>query len=176
MKPTLLLNMSFEALTVISWKRAILLMLSGKVEVIESYDQEVHSVSRSFRLPSVIRLRRYARLRRHARTIRLSRTNIFIRDAYECQYCGDGENEVKLTLDHVIPLLYGGSKDWHNLVTACQSCNQKKGGRTPLQAGMRLIQNPAKPNRRLFINYALTLTNDPPQVWRTYLAEDVEEV
>ena len=168
MHPTLLLNASFEPLKVISWKRAIILMVTGKVEVIESYNQQVRSVSIAYRLPSVLRLLSFVSLRYHVQSIRFSRTNLFIRDQFSCQYCGIEEASTRLTLDHVIPVAYGGKRDWYNMVTACRPCNQEKGGRTPSQARKKLLRNPTKPSWTYALSFSVTL-KDPPDIWKAYL-------
>ncbi len=77
--------------------------------------------------------------------IRFSRTNIFLRDQFSCQYCGQRFSKMSLTLDHVVPVVQGGRTSWENIVTACKECNQRKGGRTPQQAGMQLIRKPKRP-------------------------------
>jgi len=168
MQPSLLLNASFEPLKVVPWRRAVILLLSGKAEVVEAYEDEVHSVSLSIRLPSVLRMTRYIKVNRLMHAIRFSRNNIFIRDSFSCQYCGDTGTAGVLTLDHVIPVSFGGRKDWRNMVTACKPCNQTKGGRTPMQAGMRLIRTPLEPTWNSFYIFTLFLKNSPDS-WKAYI-------
>ncbi|MDH3555039.1 MAG: HNH endonuclease, partial [Deltaproteobacteria bacterium] len=134
MERVLLLNATYEPLRVISWKRAITLLTLDKVEVLETYDCVVRSVTLAIRLPAVVRLIHLVRFRKH--TIRFSRENIYIRDKYQCQYCAGSMNASDLTYDHVIPKSMGGKTAWENIVTCCLPCNKQKGGRTPGQARM----------------------------------------
>ena len=131
MEHTLLLNASYEPLKVVPWRKAVTLWCQGKVEIISVYDREIRSVSISFKLPSVIRLLRYVRIRRRFDYVPFSRANIYARDEYSCQYCGETLPATELTFDHVVPVAQGGRKDWENIVTCCVSCNREKGGRTP---------------------------------------------
>ena len=123
----LLLNASFQPLQVISWQKAIQLFFSGKVEVVESSDHMVRSVSISIRMPIVIRLLTYFNPLQRKHVIRLNRNHVFLRDHHTCQYCGKKHPYSQLTLDHVIPVVKGGKKTWENITTACRSCNIKKG-------------------------------------------------
>src|SRR5437764_502798 len=138
MEQTLLLNATYEPLKVVHWQKAVTLWCQGKVEVVKVYDREIHAVSFSFKLPSVIRLLRYIKIKRRFDYVPFSRANIYARDEYECQYCGDAFSTNELTFDHVQPVAQGGRKDWENIVTCCVTCNRKKGGRTPAEAGMSL--------------------------------------
>src|SRR5207248_1607704 len=94
--------------------------------------------------------------------------NIFLRDQNTCQYCGDFFNKAQLTLDHVIPIVQGGRKCWENIVTACKPCNQKKGGRTPVQAGFQLIRKPRQPHWLPSASLQLGITKTPER-WQIYL-------
>ena len=97
MEQTLLLNATYEPLKVVHWQKAMTLWCQGKVEVISSYDREVHSVSFSFKLPSVIRLLRYIKVKRRFDYVPFSRANIYARDHHTCQHCGDGFGTSELT-------------------------------------------------------------------------------
>ena len=145
MEQTLLLNASYEPLKIVHWQKAVTLLCQGKVEVISVYDREIRAVSISFKLPSVIRLLRYIKIKRRFDYVPFSRANIYARDNHSCQYCGDGYPTNELTFDHVLPVAQGGRKDWENIVTCCVSCNRKKGGRTPAEAGMHLLRMPKRP-------------------------------
>lgn len=94
-------------------------------------------------IPKIIRLLTYDKFVKPE--VRLTRRNLFSRDKNKCQYCGKRFSATDLTLDHVVPRVQGGGNSWSNLVCACMKCNTKKGGRTPRQASMRLIQKPFKP-------------------------------
>ncbi len=145
MTDALLLNASFEPLHVVSWQRAIHLLFQGKVEIIEESDQVVRTVTFSMRLPSVVRLLSFLSLSRRRKVIRFSRENIFLRDRFKCQYCGRQSLRSQLTLDHVVPVVQGGKRSWDNIVASCKPCNQRKGGRTPAQAGICLLSTPMEP-------------------------------
>jgi 5-methylcytosine-specific restriction endonuclease McrA len=139
--PVLVLNQGFEPHDVCRTRRAIVLVYCGKAELVEDSRGEVHSVSRSFAIPSVIRLTQRVRRPFHER--RLTRLEVFVRDNFTCQYCGRGTRE--LTLDHVVPRSQGGVHSWENVVSACKTCNRRKGGRTPEEAGMKLLSEPKAP-------------------------------
>lgn len=160
---TLLLNSSFEPITVVPWQRAMTLWASGKVEIIDEHDVEVRAVSFTFRLPSIVRLLRFVRVRRRTERIPFTRANIYARDDYSCQYCG-GDRE--LTFDHVVPESQGGRKTWENIVTACFECNRRKGARTPEEAGMALRRQPRAPHAALRVIVGVRKT---PKAWRDYL-------
>lgn len=172
MEATLLLNASYEPLKIISWQRAITLLFAGKVEVIEEYSREVHSVTFSLKLPSILRLLKYVRVRK-SKMVKFSRANIYARDSYTCQYCNTQFRSEELTFDHVIPVSRGGTKSWENIVTACIDCNRRKGGQTPNEAGMRLIRKPAEPEWVPSLNLTLVFKN-APESWRDYLYWNVE--
>ena len=135
----IVLNASYEPLKVVNWQKAITLWCQGKVEVIAVHDREIRAVSVSFKLPSVIRLLRFVKIKRRFDYVPFSRANIYARDNHTCQYCNGVHPTSELTFDHVVPVAQGGRKDWENIVTCCVSCNRKKGGRTPAEAGMRPI-------------------------------------
>src|SRR5947208_3512492 len=170
MEQTLLLNATYEPLKIVHWQKAITLLCQGKVEVVREYDREVHSVSITFKLPSVIRLLRYIRIKRRFDYVPFSRANIYARDEHTCQYCGDLSSTSELTFDHVVPVAQGGRKDWENIVTCCVSCNRKKGGRTPAEAGMHLLRMPKRPQsapapgETAFIDIAATYATGLHQV------------
>jgi 5-methylcytosine-specific restriction endonuclease McrA len=173
MEQTLLLNATYEPLKVVHWQKAITLWAQGKVEIVAEYDREIRSVSFSIKLPSVIRLLRRIRVRRALQYVPFSRANIYARDDHSCQYCGDMFAAGELTFDHVIPVAQGGRKDWENIVTCCVTCNRRKGGRTPEQAGMRLIRHPRRPDRAPAIRIRFGLRNAPDS-WRDYVYWNVE--
>ncbi len=173
MEHVLLLNITYEPLRIINWKKAITLLLLGKVEVLEEYSREIRSVSFTIRLPSVVRLLRM--VKRPKSPVKFSRQNIYARDKYRCQYCGQKFPSEELTYDHVIPRSRGGKTEWENIVTCCVNCNRRKGGKTPAEAGMRLIRKPVKPTwvpaLRITIGF-----REVPQSWRDYLYWNVELV
>jgi 5-methylcytosine-specific restriction endonuclease McrA len=173
MEQTLLLNATYEPLRVVHWQKAITLWCQGKVEIVAVYDREVRSVSFSIKLPSVIRLLRRIRMRRAAEYVPFSRANIYARDEHVCQYCGESFSSSDLTFDHVLPVAQSGRKDWENIVTCCVNCNRRKGGRTPEQAGMRLIRRPRRPDKAPAARITFGLRN-APESWRDYVYWNVE--
>ena len=161
--PVLVLNQSYEPLNLCRTRRAVVLIFRGKAEVLENSRGEIHSAHRAFQIPSVIRLVYMVRRPRHQK--KLSRLEVFNRDQYTCQYCGRQTKE--LTLDHVIPRRWGGQHVWDNVVSACNPCNRRKGGRTPGEAGMKLLRQPRSPrNDGFYVPYHL-LNNHGE--WQKYL-------
>jgi 5-methylcytosine-specific restriction endonuclease McrA len=173
MQQALLLNATFEPLKVVDWQKAITLWCQGKVEVIAHHDREVRSVSFTFKLPSVIRLLRFVKIKRRFDYVPFSRANIYSRDRYTCQYCHQVFPTSDLTFDHVVPVAHGGRKDWENIVTCCIGCNRIKGGRTPAEAGMKLLRHPRRPDSAPAIRITVELRNAPDS-WRDYLYWNVE--
>jgi len=139
--PVLVLNANFQPINVTSTYRAINMVLAEKATLILNGRGVIHSVSQTFPLPSVIRLRQM--IKRPRPIVKLTRKEIFRRDNYTCQYCGRQSNN--LTIDHVIPRHLGGETNWDNLVTACPRCNHLKGGMTPEQSGMYPLRPPKHP-------------------------------
>lgn len=163
---TLLLNATYEPLKVISWKRAVTLLLLDKVEVVEEYDKEVRSVTFQIKLPAVVRLLKFVKHRK--RKVKFCRANVYARDKYTCQYCGKKEHADALTFDHVMPKSRGGKTDWANIVTACFKCNDRKGNRTPEEAKMWPRIEPQRPAWLPVVNICLQIKN-PPETWQDYL-------
>lgn len=166
---TLVLAASYEPIARVPWQRAISLWYVGKVEIVEEYDKEVHSVSITMKVPSVVRFYKAVRGKGH-RHPRFSRENVYARDKGRCQYCGKRVKRSEFTYDHVVPKKDGGRTNWKNIVTCCVPCNRRKGGRTPEKAGMSLRMNPERPKS---LPPALTLTfiyrEGMPKSWRQYL-------
>ena len=171
MDHVLLLSISYEPIKVINWKKAITMLFLGKVEVIEEYGYDIRSVSFTIKLPSVVRLLNV--VKRNSRPVKFSRQNIYARDKYRCQYCGEKLPAEDLTYDHVLPKSRGGKTEWTNIVTCCIGCNRKKGGKTPREASMKLLKKPVMPSWvpavRLTIGF-----KQVPQTWREYLYWNVE--
>ena len=142
---TLVLNASYEPLHVVSWERAICLIFASKAEVVAEYHNFVRSVSKSVKLPKIIRLYSYVDKIKQFGLAKCTRRNVFMRDQFLCQYCGLKVSVRNATLDHVIPRSKGGSNDFLNLVTCCETCNRHKGARDPKQAGMKLLKRPFVP-------------------------------
>jgi 5-methylcytosine-specific restriction endonuclease McrA len=143
-KNCLVLNASFEPINVIDDTRAVVLILQGKAESVVDTDRLCSGSAQTLMFPSVIRLTYMADVPR-LRQVPLSRRALFQRDQFTCQYCG--EKPAKLEVEHVVPRSQGGRNVWHNVVTACRSCNARKRDRTPEQAGMRVLKKPYAPSR-----------------------------
>lgn len=166
MESVLLLNASYEPMGVISWRRAVSLWFSGKVEVVEEYDRDIRSVSIIIKAPAVVRLLRYINVR--GRNVPLTRINIFARDGFSCQYCGITVKATQATLDHVLPRSRGGQTSWENMVCCCVKCNRKKGHCTPKEASMPLRSTPTKPKWVPILT--LKLNGRIPNVWQEFLS------
>jgi 5-methylcytosine-specific restriction endonuclease McrA len=152
----------------ISWQKALILWFQGKVDVLEFHSFAARSTRELFRLPSVLRLKKFVSPRKRPR-IRFSRENIYLRDGYCCQYCGQKFNARDLTLDHVVPASQRGRKDWTNVVTACRPCNHRKANRTPLGAGMPLLSEPKIPAWLPVAAAESFSLNQVPEAWKPYL-------
>ncbi|MBI4216850.1 MAG: HNH endonuclease [Chloroflexi bacterium] len=161
----LVLNQNYEPLNVCAARRALVLVIQGKAEVLENGRGYIRAASEAFPLPSVIRLVYLVRRPRPQR--KLTRREVFIRDRYICQYCGRETRE--LTLDHVIPRYRGGRHEWENVVSACKPCNQRKGNRTPSEVGLRLRRPPIRP--RLSSYYLVYQHLQRNGEWAKYVPE-----
>lgn len=159
----LVLNQSYEALTICSVKKALILLILAKAELVsEDNRKRIKSLRTDFAWPSVIRLKRYISV--PYKQVILTRRNILKRDNYKCVYCGRGD--LPLTIDHVIPKARGGKDTWENLVCACTKCNNQKGNHTPAEAGLKLLQKPYVPNHILFIKNSVGKVDEN---WKPYL-------
>jgi len=157
------LNQSYEPLTVCNIKKAMVLIILGKAELIQDDKRkEIRTVSRAFPWPSVILLSYFVSI--PYKKVVLTRKNILRRDAYKCAYCG--RSDLPLTIDHVVPKSKGGVDSWENLVTACTVCNNRKGNRTLEESHMHLIYKPFKPNHIMFIK---TVVGKLDENWKPYL-------
>jgi 5-methylcytosine-specific restriction endonuclease McrA len=133
MERCIVLNGDYTFLNIVSWKRAIALIMKGKTEVLKYSEKTIHLVDGSeFKVPLVMRLIKVIRMIYRNR-VPFSKRNIMIRDNFECAYCGTNR---ELTIDHIIPVCQGGKNTWENCITACRECNNKKGRRTPREAKM----------------------------------------
>ncbi len=160
----LVLNASYEPLQLISVRRAVILLLQEKAEVVEAARQQLRARAFSLDVPLVIRLVRYIRIPRRLK-LPCSRRGVFARDRETCQYCGIQPGRTHLTMDHVVPRSQGGGTTWDNVVTACRDCNHRKGGRTPDQANMKLAIVPRQPQ---YLAFALLGELERHDVWRKY--------
>jgi 5-methylcytosine-specific restriction endonuclease McrA len=161
----LVLNASYEPINVCTVRRAAVLVLKQRAEILEQSKWALHAESLTMPRPVVIRLITYVRIPRDAHSRKITRRAIFARDQWTCQYCGNERGT--LTIDHVIPRSKGGTSAWDNIVTCCAPCNRRKGDRLPNQAGMHPRHAPKAPSPTLFVHVAMTRI---PDVWQPYLA------
>lgn len=160
----LVLNATYEPLCVVPIRRALVLVMREKAEILHTGDGHVRSARQAFPIPSVIRLRYFVRVPYRAR-VSLSRRGVFLRDGHECQYCGSSAENI----DHVVPRSRGGMHDWENVVAACRRCNARKENRTPHEAGMRLRRRPIAPKEWAWI--VVAVGSVAPE-WEPYLRFD----
>lgn len=158
----LVLNASYQPLCVVPVRRALVLALKGKAEVLHRNGQVFRSETLELQAPTVVRLNYFVKVPHRARAS-LSRRAVFIRDNFECQYCGSAAENV----DHVIPRSRGGTHTWENVVASCRPCNSRKENRAPQDLGMRLRHAPRPPHESVWILVAADRKIDPS--WREYL-------
>lgn len=159
----LVLNATYEPINVCTVKRAVVLLLKQKAELLERAERELHSACATLSRPTVIRLLHYVRIPRDTHRRKITRRAVFARDDWTCQYCG---SHTQLTVDHVVPRSKGGTSTWENIVAACAPCNRRKGDSSPRQAGMVLAHAPRVPGPDIFIAVAAPTV---PTSWRQYL-------
>ena len=161
--------LSYFPLSLWPWQTAIKAVFLERVDIVASYEREVHSPSLDMKIPSVIALRQFVRPSEYPA---FTRFNLFLRDRFVCQYCGSPD---QLTFDHVVPRRLGGRTSWENVATACAPCNMRKGGRTPRQAHMRLFTDAIRPTTwQLQESGRAFPPNYLHESWRDWLYWDVE--
>ena len=163
MPRALVLNASLEPLSVVPTRRAIVLVFRERADVLETNGALWRSEQVEMQSPSVVKLRNYVRVP-FGRRVPLNRRTVFLRDEHRCQYCGRRSEN----LDHVVPKSQGGAHRWDNVVACCRRCNTRKGGRTPVQAGLSLIRRPRPPRHDTWVAVALGTAHDPD--WEPSLA------
>ncbi len=168
----LVLNSDYEPLNVCNLRRALLLVYSGKADILHAREDAAGDAVRirtvtgdGFPAPSVVLLRYH--VRRPLPELKLSRRSVFARDNYTCQYCGVMGKD--LTIDHVTPKRYGGPMSWENLVTCCRKCNTKKGDKSMEKVGMRLARAPRRPRYTPYISLNKYVAGTRHDVWKDYL-------
>lgn len=182
-KNCLVLNADYSPLCIINWQRAMTWYIKyndkkkSQIDIIEFYENEnITGVNKVYKLPAVIKLCKFFKFG-HCR-VNFSRKNVFIRDDYQCQYCGNYFNISELTYDHVIPksawLKDGSPTIWTNIVTACVGCNRKKANKTPQEAKMNLLNYPKEPQKTIrylpIVSYLSTIRSDIPKEWTLYVS------
>lgn len=165
-KRTLLLTSWFFPHKIVRWEDAVTMLYLGKADTVVDYDEVVCSPSTRMNVPAVIRLRRT--FRKTKKAVRFSRVNVFTRDGFRCQYCGERFTMQKLTFDHVIPRAAGGRTEWDNIVTACRPCNGRKGARSPDRSGMFPLCAPVRPASLPLTSPVVDIARAPRE-WRDFL-------
>lgn len=165
MARALVLNATYEPLCVVPIRRAIVLVMKEKAEIVHAGEGEMRSARSAFPIPSVIRLNYFVRVPYRARAS-LSRRAVFVRDDHKCQYCGHQAESI----DHVLPRSRGGLHVWENVVAACRRCNSRKENNTPHEAGMRLRRRQAVPKEWAWI--VVAVGSIAPE-WEPYLQRSV---
>ncbi len=163
MARALVLNVTYEPLSIVSSRRASVLVLGGKADSVHGSDEIIRSEWLSLHVPSVVRLRYYVRVP-FGRRSALSRRGVFARDEHRCQYCG-GRAE---SIDHVLPRSRGGEHVWENVVACCGHCNAKKRDQLLAETSMRLARPPFEPPHGSWVQYSVP---DVPEAWEPYLPE-----
>ena len=172
--PALVLNadyrpLSYYPLSLWSWQDAVKAAFLDRVDIVAEYDDYVHSPSTRIRIPSVVVLKDFVRPQKR---VAFTRFNLFLRDGFQCQYCG---SKGDLTFDHIVPRSHGGVTSWENVVAACSKCNLKKGAKSLKQARMKLFRTARRPSSEELRNSGRQF---PPnylhETWRDYLYWDTE--
>ncbi|MCU1438842.1 MAG: endonuclease [Naasia sp.] len=159
---TLVLNAGYEPLAVVSFKRALVLVMGGKATIVAAdTGHPVLGASAQWERPSVILLTRYVRIPL-ARRVPVSRRGVLRRDGSRCAYCSRSAT----TVDHVLPRSRGGADSWENLVACCLRCNNEKGDRTPAEMGWRLRVRPRAPHGAAWVVRGV---ERPAEEWSPYL-------
>lgn len=165
-RPVLVLNASYEPINICAVKRAVVLLLKGRASMEALSAKTLASPQLQLSIPAVIRLNFFVRIPFRVRPF--SKKNLFLRDQYICQYCGETFEVSLLTLDHVIPRSRGGESTWENTVTCCKQCNEKKGHHLPWEINMYPVKKPRAP---LFISSfrVARIPSDLRESWSKYL-------
>lgn len=160
----LVLNATYEPINVCTVRRAAVLILKQKAELLEHGGAKLRAEKLSMPKPEVIRLVTYIKVPRHARRRKITRRAVFARDSWTCQYCG--QRQATLTVDHVIPRSRGGESVWENIVTSCATCNRRKGNHLPREVQMHPRRQPRPPGPTVFIQ---VVSPTIPAAWQQYL-------
>lgn len=192
MSDVLVLDRSFQPVSIISWERAMVLLgptktadgsveykpaVGTKVEVVAHYEErKIRGSGWNLDMPAVIRFLTASVNERRKKKLRFSRQNIFLRDKGVCQYCGAKVERSEMTYDHVTPTSKGGKTIWENVVTSCIGCNQRKANKTPAQAGMRLLKTPVRPTSLPTSTFAPLFKSVVPKEWEAFISHLRSEV
>jgi 5-methylcytosine-specific restriction endonuclease McrA len=147
------LDAGYEFIGIVSWQRAMTLLISGKIEVVKYSERVIKTVSEEYIVPAVARLVRMVK-RVYKTAVAWSRRNLLSRDNFSCGYCNK-QSFTGMTIDHILPVSRGGKTTWDNTITCCKSCNDRKGNRLPEEAGMTLLKKPKRPSIKDFCSVVL---------------------
>lgn len=153
-KQTLILNsnyqpMSYYPLSTNSIRKVMKSVLNKRVNVLEEYPETIKVSGSTIHLPKVVVLKKYINV---DQTPKFTRNNVYLRDLFTCQYCGNHFDASHLTFDHIVPKVKGGKTTWDNIVTACHKCNCEKGCKTLKESGLKLLHEPKKPSNKLLMD------------------------
>jgi 5-methylcytosine-specific restriction endonuclease McrA len=163
---TLILNPWMTPHGTCSWQKAMTLYFNGKLEILEEYEETISSPNFTIRTPAVVRLKKPVST--FKKGVKFSRVNVLTRDNFTCCYCGKKLPAKDLNYDHVVPRKQGGKTVWDNIVASCYPCNDKKAGRTPQQAGMKLLRKPHRP-RTLPLSGPMLNLHEVHDLWKPYI-------
>ena len=169
--PVLVLNLNYVPINVCTVRRAVVLLVKEKAELLENHQGQLHTVDRIIDAPSVIRLAYL--VKRPFLPRKLSKKEVFLRDRYTCQYCAKKSQD--LTLDHVVPRRQHGPHTWDNVVAACTRCNLRKAGRTPAEANMKLSKTPRAPDPNPYLILQNRVILDEWQAYLPWAIRGVQE-
>lgn len=162
---TLLIDCNYFPVKIISWQKAISLLVAQKAQSVEDYsDITIRSTSKKINLPKILRLESHHRV---TFKVKFTRLNVFLRDDFSCQYCGRRQDQKELTFDHVIPVSKNGPTTWENVVTSCKLCNSKKGPKLLEDTNLKLMTPPKKP--RWSPELCFNLGPNDPDEWYEFL-------
>ena len=161
----LVLTSWFFPYQILQWQDAVRLIYVGSATVVAEYNEELRSPSVTWEAPAVIRLKPNVEPKRKTK---FSRVNVFTRDHFTCQYCGQRKKMKDLTLDHLVPRVNGGKTSWTNIVAACSPCNLRKGGKTTDEAGMFPLNLPIRPKSLPLVSPVRDLATAPTE-WRPFV-------
>lgn len=167
----LVLDVGYQPIGTQPWEKVIVWILERAAEVVEEHpDKYIRTVNWQVKMPSVVRMLTPIKKKK---AVKFSRHNVFARDGGRCGYCATRLTLRTATYDHVIPRSQGGKTEWSNVVISCVPCNQKKGGRTPAQAGMTLLSHPHRPKKLPEMPRAIHFSPGMPEAWRAYLRDAI---
>lgn len=172
--PCLVLTPWMATHQVVGWEKAISMLYTGEIDVLEQYAESARSPSVTIRFPAVGRLTK--RLSSTKTDVKFSRANVYARDRYTCQYCGARPGAKGLNYDHVVPRSKGGETTFENIVTSCHPCNSRKGHKTLRQAGMTIRRLPVKPRSLPMTATPVPLPNPVPELWVPYLTDRMAQL